>query len=198
MSWIKLTPYEQAEGRLEKIYNRIKGEDGYLDNIIQVHGELPHTLEGHLSLYRNVMHHPANNFKTWWVETVAVYVSLLNQCQYCINHHATNLEQVTDSERTETMLLALKANDFEDTFDTREVVMLQYIKVLTLLPASVTESQIRKLKKEGVSDSEILELNQLVGYFSYANRMALGLGLTNEGEKLGVFTEVEEEQKLAI
>lgn len=195
MSWIKLTPYKDAKGRLEKIYNRIKGENNYLDNIIQVHGELPHTLEGHLSLYRNVMHHPANSFDMWWVEAIAVYVSLLNQCKYCINHHTTNLSQIVSEERTETMMLALKANDFEETFNQREVDMLNYIKVLTLLPASVTQLQIRRLKESGLSDSEILELNQLVGYFSYANRMALGLGLTNEGEQLGSISEVVNAQQ---
>ena len=194
MSWIKKIEFNEAEGRLSNIYKKVAGEEGYLDNIIKVHGLRPHTLEGHLSLYRNVMHHPANTLSNPWRETVAVYVSILNQCNYCINHHLANLHKQVSKQTADTIFLALKANDFADTFSNKQVDMLNYVKVLTLLPASVTRLQIKKLNDSGVSDGEILELNQLVGYFSYANRMALGLGLDNQGEELGwVNQEVERE-----
>ena len=97
-------------------------------------------------------------------------------------------------QTAETLFLALKANDLQGTFSEKQAAMLNYVKVLTLLPASVTNTQIKKLKELGVKEGQILELNQLVGYFSYANRVALGLGLTNEGEQLGwVNQEVEKE-----
>lgn len=35
-------------------------------------------------------------------------------------------------------------------------------------------------------DGEILEINQLVSYFCYANRMVLGLGINTEGDILGM------------
>ncbi|NVK21134.1 MAG: peroxidase-related enzyme [Kangiellaceae bacterium] len=194
MSWINKIEFSQAEGKLKKIYERIADENGYLDNIVKVHGQRPHTLDGHLSLYRNVMHHPANTFTAAWRETVAVYVSLLNQCDYCINHHLANLHRHVSKQTAETLFLALKANDLQDTFSDKQVVMLNYVKVLTLLPASVTKIQISRLLESGVKEGQILELNQLVGYFSYANRMALGLGLSNDGEQLGwVNQQVEKE-----
>ncbi|MFT5450985.1 MAG: hypothetical protein ACI9N9_000465 [Enterobacterales bacterium] len=34
MSWIKHIPYEQAEGKLLKLYNRVKGPDDNVDNIM--------------------------------------------------------------------------------------------------------------------------------------------------------------------
>ena len=60
MSWIVSVTYEQSRGRLRKLYDRLRGEQDYLDNILTVHGLRPHTLEGHLALYRSVLHNPAN------------------------------------------------------------------------------------------------------------------------------------------
>lgn len=33
MAWIKTIKYDEAEGQLKKLYDKIKGEDNYIDNI---------------------------------------------------------------------------------------------------------------------------------------------------------------------
>jgi uncharacterized protein YciW len=38
----------------------------------------------------------------------------------------------------------------------------------------------------GITDGEVLEINQVVSYFNYANRMVLGLGITTYGDTLGL------------
>ena len=47
MSWIKHIPFEQAEGKLLKLYKRVKGPDNNVDNIMLAHSLRPHTMEGH-------------------------------------------------------------------------------------------------------------------------------------------------------
>ncbi len=42
------------------------------------------------------------------------------------------------------------------------------------------------MRAEGLSDGEILEVNQVVAYFAYANRTVLGLGVTTAGDTLGL------------
>lgn len=39
---------------------------------------------------------------------------------------------------------------------------------------------IEELKAAGATDGDILEVNQVTGYFAYANRTILGLRLANE------------------
>jgi alkylhydroperoxidase family enzyme len=41
------------------------------------------------------------------------------------------------------------------------------------------------LRRAGATDGEILEANQVVSYFNYANRVLNGLGVTTEGDVLG-------------
>jgi len=42
------------------------------------------------------------------------------------------------------------------------------------------------LRDGGYNDGEILEANQVIAYFNYANRTVLGLGISLDGEKLGL------------
>lgn len=42
------------------------------------------------------------------------------------------------------------------------------------------------LRSQGLDDGEILEINQVAAYFAYANRTVLGLGVTTEGDVLGL------------
>jgi len=50
----------------------------------------------------------------------------------------------------------------------------------------VTEALIDALRATGLDDGMILEINQVTAYFAYANRTVLGLGVTTEGDILGL------------
>lgn len=186
MSWIERIPYESAGGRLRAIYDRIRGPNGELDNILTVHSLRPHTLEGHMALYKNVLHHSGNHLPTWLLEMLGVYVSLLNRCGYCVDHHFAGLHRLlADERRSSSIRAALDAGDL-DAFDPRERAMLAYARRLTLDPASVEASDLDRLRGCDLSDGEILEINQVVSYFAYANRTVQGLGVTTRGDVLGL------------
>ena len=42
------------------------------------------------------------------------------------------------------------------------------------------------MRDAGLDDGEILEVNQVTAYFSYANRTVLGLGVNTKGDILGL------------
>ena len=60
MSWINIISYEKSTGNLRKLYNRVKGPDNNVDNTMLVHGHRPHTMTGHMALYKNVLHNSNN------------------------------------------------------------------------------------------------------------------------------------------
>jgi len=98
MSWIRTIPYEKAEGRLKSIYDRIVGRNGYIDNILVLHSLRPHTLQGHMKLYKGVLHHSGNTLDKSLLETIGVYVSMLNRCAYCVEHHFNGLRRLLDDD----------------------------------------------------------------------------------------------------
>ncbi|MCH8122750.1 MAG: peroxidase-related enzyme [Bacteroidetes bacterium] len=187
MSWIETIPYERSSGRLRKAYNRVKGPNGYIDNILRLHSLRPHTLDGHMRLYKNVLHHSANELPKSLLETVGIYVSLLNRCDYCVEHHFHGLKRLlNDDKRADAIRTALESGDLPAAFDPREEGILDYVKLLTETPDKLTEKNIELLRAIGVSDGEILEINQTASYFAYANRTVLGLGCSTEGDVLGM------------
>lgn len=181
MSWVKSIGFSEAEGKLKKLYLRFTGSSGKVDNVLQVHSLRPHTLEGHMVLYKNTLHHSSNQLGKDLLEAIGVYVSLLNQCEYCVTHHYASYQKLVDDQQKATqMLSALKDGKPEEIFSQEQASLFQYAKKLTCSPVQVTEMDLDKMRSSGYDDGEILEVNQVVGYFNYANRTVLGLGVELE------------------
>ncbi len=187
MTWIKTVSYKDARGALKQLYDRIKGPDDNVDNIMLAHSLRPHSMEGHMALYKFVLHHPRNVLSKAYLETIGVYVSLLNRCEYCADHHFAGLSRLlADEERAAEILAALETNDPALAFAGRELAGLAYAERLTTDPASCSEGDIGDLRAAGFEDGEILEINQVTAYFSYANRTVLGLGINTDGDDIGL------------
>ncbi len=58
--------------------------------------------------------------------------------------------------------------------------MLEYSEKLTLRPWDMEEQDVLALREAGFSDSAILDINQVTGYYAFANRLAEGLGIELE------------------
>ncbi len=187
MAWIQTIPFSEAAGRLRQLYERVKGPDGKVDNILMLHALRPHTLEGHMKLYKNVLHHSGNTIPKWFLEVLGVYVSQLNACGYCVQHHFAGLKRLLDDDaRAEAIREALSGERYEGVFEARERSALAYAKALTRHPPRSGEPLIREMRAQGYGDGEILEINQVTAYFAYANRTVTGLGATTEGDVLGL------------
>ncbi len=187
MSWIDTISPKNAEHALATLYARVRAPDGHVDNILQAHSLRPHTLEGHMALYKAVLHHFRNTLSKAYLETIGVYVSLLNGCDYCVRHHAAGLERLLNDEaRFDEIMSALRAGEPVRAFDRRARAGLDYVRKLALAPSDIGQSDIEILRDAGFEDGEILEINQVTSYFCYANRTVLGLGVSIDGETLGL------------
>lgn len=187
--WISHIPYPESEGRLRTLYDRIKGPDDNVDNIMLAHSLRPHSMEGHMALYKYVLHHASNAIPKWFLETLGVYVSSLNACAYCVDHHFAGLRRLlNDDDRAAAIRRALQSGVFTDVLTPVEGAALRYAEALTLKPRAHDElrARLEAMRAAGFDDGRILEVNQVVAYFNYANRTVLGLGVTTDGDILGL------------
>ena len=185
-SWIRVVPYEASQGELRRLYDIVGGASGNIDNVVKVHSLRPHTLEGHYTLYRAVLHDPANQLPAWFLEALGVYTSLLNHGHYSVAHHALGLRRALNKDdRTDVILDALESDQPDRAFTGKDLALLRYARQLTLTPGHIEQGDVERLRKAGATDGEILEANQVVAYFNYANRVLNGLGVTTEGDVLG-------------
>ena len=188
MSWIDTIAYEKADAKLKALYDRVKGPNNNVDNIMMMHSLRPHTMEGHMAIYKYVLHHRDNTIDKWFLETLGVWVSTLNKCEYCVEHHFAGLKRLlNDDEKATQIRAAIDTNKIEDApLENCQKTAMEYARKLTNNPGSIREESIEKLRADGYTDGEILEINQVCAYFSYANRTVLGLGCSTKGDILGL------------
>lgn len=193
-SWIKMVSDEDADETLTAALNFARTPHGTVDNVMRVHSLRPSTMNGHVTLYRACLHDDRNTIPTWFQEVISSYVSTLNDCLYSYANHWSNARHlIGDEAKADRVEHALQAHKPEDAFDGAELALLRYAETLTLTPGKVAKSDILALKDAGVDDGEILEANQIIGYFNYANRLLNGLGVTTDGDVVGYYADSSEE-----
>ena len=62
----------------------------------------------------------------------------------------------------------------------KQMAMLNYAAKLTERPEDVFARDIDLLREVGFKDRSILDINQIVAYYAYVNRIADGLGVELE------------------
>ena len=178
---------QEATGRLKKLYEQVMTPDRHVDRILQIHGLRPRTLAAHLSIYKAALHSKPNALSPRERELIAVCVSRLNECDYCVQHHTAGLgRHVQDQELAQELGKASVGLPSSAELTEREKAMCVYAAKLTEYPATMEESDLDDLRKAGLDDAGILDLNQIVAYFAYANRTVNGLGVEVGDEPLGL------------
>ncbi|NVO58428.1 alkylhydroperoxidase [Rhodobacteraceae bacterium B1Z28] len=189
-AWIRMISDEDADDQLKSILDLARTPHGTVDNVMRVHSLRPNTMKGHVILYRACLHDQANTVPMWFQEVVSSYVSTLNTCPYSYaNHWANARHLIADDARADKIEAALKTRRPQDAFDGAHLAALIYAEKLTLSPGTMAKTDAIALKDAGWEDGEILEINQIVGYFNYANRLLNGLGVTTDGDVVGYYAD---------
>ena len=188
-AWIRMIEDQDADPELLEILKLARTPHGTVDNVMRVHSLRPNTMKGHVILYRAALHDDANTLPMWLQEVIGSYVSLLNDCDYSYANHWANAKHLMgDDAKADAAEAALKERKPEDAFEGKTLALLRYAQKLTLTPGEMARDDVTALTEAGVDDGEILEANQIIGYFNYVNRCLNGLGVTTEGDIVGFYS----------
>jgi uncharacterized peroxidase-related enzyme len=173
MSWIQVIEKDEASEKLKEIYNEISDKRGKLSNIMKVQSLNPDAMKKHMEIYLTLMF-GSSNLSREDRELIAVVVSSLNNCDYCVNHHAKALNHYwKDDKKIQSLIENYKSIDISE----KKRNMLDYVDKLTKKPMEVKKTDLDILKDSGYSDEDILNINLITCYFNFVNRIALGLGV---------------------
>jgi uncharacterized peroxidase-related enzyme len=180
MSWIDIIAETEAQGRLKEIYSEISKRRGKVANILKVHSLNPRAMRAHFDLYISIMFKEVGLTREER-EILATTVSTLNGCQYCMLHHGEALLHYWNDEK--------KLNGFIkniESFDLPEKArtIVNYAIKLTKMPEKTVKADIEPLRKVGLKDDQILNLNLIISYFNFVNRIANGLGVEFSEEEI--------------
>jgi len=90
MAWIETIDVEHATGTLREVYKDVIRKRGKLSNIMRVHSLHPDAMQKHTGLYYSILF-DQSSLSREEREILAVTVSVMNQCPYCIFHHSEAL-----------------------------------------------------------------------------------------------------------
>ena len=90
------------------------------------------------------MHHRDNTIDKWFLETLGVWVSALNDCDYCVEHHFAGLKRLlNDDKKSDQIWTAIKNNNIEVApldkrqIDKRQKIAMEYARQLTRDPGGI-------------------------------------------------------------
>jgi uncharacterized peroxidase-related enzyme len=168
---------EEATGRLKEAYDWQAQRLGEPTEFTQLGSLHPELVYERLRLYKVV-----DNLRSGLSDPerhIVIYLtSVLNQTPHCASgaRHKLRIGGVADE-----LLEKLADSPFPPaTGDARLDAIVSYTVTLTRSPGAVSEADIERLRGAGLSDADVVALNDLVAYFNYTNRVATGLGLRTE------------------
>ena len=182
MAWIDVIGEDAANDELKNVFDELCMKRGKVSNILKVHSLLPQTMKSHLDLYLSIMFNKSH-LKREDKELLAVIVSIVNDCPYCISHHVEALLHYwKDQSKIDRLINSM---DFSDLSDSQKILANFAVK-LSRNPGTNNEDDVKQLRKVSFSDKEILEIVLIISYFNFVNRIALGLGVEfSDEEKKG-------------
>ena len=107
-------------------------------------------------------------------EMIAVVVSSLNRCFYCLTAHGAAVREISGNPVLgEQLVMNYKAAELEP----RQRAMLDFAALLTTASSTVEESDRQNLRDNGFSDRDIWDITSVAAFFNMTNRVASGTAM---------------------
>ena len=112
-------------------------------------------------------------------EMIAVAVSSVNHCYYCLTAHGAAVRQLSgDPKLGEMMVMNYRAASLSP----KQKAMLDFAIKLTETPAKVEESDRAALREAGFSNRDIWDIASTAAFFNMSNRVAAAIDMRPNDE----------------
>ena len=112
-------------------------------------------------------------------EMIAVAVSSVNHCYYCLTAHGAAVRQLSgDPALGEQMVMNYRVADLTP----KQKAMLDFAVKLTEAPAKIEESDRQALRDAGFGDRDIWDIAPVAGFFNMSNRVAAATDMQPNAE----------------
>jgi alkylhydroperoxidase family enzyme len=202
MSWLTL-PEDEATPELARLTAAWRERGQQVPPVIGVLKARPATLSAVLSL-NYALTFGASSLGRRAEELIAVWVSALNDCFFCLATHARYLEQQWKGPPVELQSLLEHMKNLAErartggeperqrvsralatlpALDSSERELLDFVLGLTLAPAGVEHDDFSCLRAAGFDETECLDAVLVAGCFALMNRLANGTGVVLDPSK---------------
>ncbi len=165
---LDIPPLEKFDEDLEAYFAKCREKLGLIPNVLAAYSFDQDKLRAFMGMYNDLMLADSGLSKLER-EMIAVTVSAVNKCFYCLTAHGAAVRQLSgDPALGEALVMNYRAADL----DTRQKAMLDFAWKLTCDPAAIEEPDRQALRDAGFSDRDIWDIAAVAGFFNMSNRMA--------------------------
>lgn len=158
----ELTKQQQA------YFDKCREKLGFVPNVLQAYAFDTAKLQAFMDMVDDLMLADSGLSKLER-EMIAVAVSAINQCHYCLTAHGAAVRQRAGSAHFgDTITHNYRAADL----DARQTAMLDFATKLTEAPAKITEADRQALRDAGFSDRDIWDIAAVAAFYNMSNRLA--------------------------
>ena len=149
-------------------FAKAKEKLGLLPNVLAAYAFDEKKLRAFTDMYNDLMLGESELTKLER-EMIAVVVSSINHCYYCLTAHGAAVRQLSgDPQLGEMMVMNYRAADLTP----KQKAMLDFAVKLTETPAKIEDADRAALRKAGFSDRGIWDVASTAAFFNMSNRVA--------------------------
>jgi uncharacterized peroxidase-related enzyme len=160
MDRIKILPKNEASESVQPILDRVEKQLGFLPNLHRVMANSPAVLKGWLGLMSSL----STTLDVKTRDAIALAVSEVNACHYCLSAHSYVAATFADITPDEIAL-----NRQGRSTDTKRDAAAQFAVSVIEKRGHIDGSEMEAIRHAGYGDGEILELIALAVQFSLTN-----------------------------
>jgi len=150
----------------------------YFDKCVEKLGMVPNVLRSYAfdidklnaftALYNDLML-GASGLSKLEREMIAVVVSAVNRCFYCLTAHGAAVRQISGDPKLGEMLVM---NWRVAPLDARQTAMLLFAEKMTISSHTIAESDRDALRQVGFTERDIWDIAAVASFYNMSNRMA--------------------------
>ena len=165
---LKLEPDTHLSVKTKAYFALCEEKLGLVPNVLKAYAFNEDKLNTFTHLYNDLMLGDSNLTKLQR-EMIAVVVSSINKCYYCLAAHGAAVRQLSaNPELGEMLVMNFRAADLEP----QEMAMLIFCEKLTKEPESIVEEDRQGLRDSGWGDRDIWDIANIAAFFNMTNRVA--------------------------
>jgi uncharacterized peroxidase-related enzyme len=162
-------PDMPAEPDLKKYFEKCLEKIGFVPNVIRGYAARPERWRAFVTMYHALMDKDKSKLSPLEREMIAVVVSSVNRCYYCLVAHGQAVRKLSGDPELGEMLVA---NYRVAKLDARQRAMLDFAWKLTETPWLIDEPDRAALRAAGFSEEEIWDVGETAAFYNFSNRMA--------------------------
>ncbi|MCD9148016.1 peroxidase-related enzyme [Pseudophaeobacter flagellatus] len=170
---LDLPPLDPLPAGMQKYFNVCQDKLGMVPNVLRAHSFDENKLNTFSALYNELMLGDSALSKLER-EMIAVVVSAVNSCFYCLAAHGAAVRQLSGDPKLGEMLVM---NYRVAPLEARQRAMLDFAVKVTKASAEIEESDRAALRQVGFTDRDIWDIANVTGFYNMSNRVASATGM---------------------